>query len=290
LSPAEVCSGQPAPEWRRRRSGMTNSVPDLKVQNIRRTRSTEAVVVQEFDCIFHPLPPIAHTLRRIPGIRWRVAGTLGSAREILGSGAGAIRNVGGTLESMANTLRSMGGMFWDVREPLQSKAGTVDSVREILRSRAGTLHSVGQTLGSMVGSLWYVGRSVAGMMMIGGYPESDIWPRFLASTVLRPTHEGRSAAMRLVRHQACQSPRKLQSGVGGELAGRAGTSERLQTRFYAFCENVNGSRWSCLPQEKRQDSVSGHKAKLRIRMRLGSPAGQSKIKTLTMIEGNKWQK
>ena len=77
--------------------------------------------------------------------------------------------------------------------------------------------------------------------------------------------------MRLVRYQARQSPRKLQSGVGGELAGRAGPSERLQiTGFYALCESVNGLRWPCPPQERRYNSVSAHKPQFRIRTLLGA--------------------
>jgi hypothetical protein len=81
--------------------------------------------------------------------------------------------------------------------------------------------------------------------------------------------------MRLVRYQARQSPRKLQSGVGGELAGRAGPSERLQiTGFYALCESVNGLRWPCPPQERRYNSVSAHKPQFRIRTLLGRPSGR----------------
>jgi hypothetical protein len=118
--------------------------------------------------------------------------------------------------------------------------------------------------------LWSVKGSVAGMMTTGDYPRSDVWPRFLVSTVLRPTHEGRSAAMRLVRHQARQSPRKLQTGVGRELAGRAGPSERRHTGICAFCERVNGWCWPGLPLERRQNSVSVHKLRFRKRKRLAT--------------------
>ena len=80
--------------------------------------------------------------------------------------------------------------------------------------------------------------------------------------------------MRLVRHQARQSPRKLQSGVGGELAGRAGPSERRQTGFCALGERVNGSRWPGLPQERAWNSAYVHKPYLRMRTRLERSSGQ----------------
>jgi hypothetical protein len=123
-------------------------VPDLKVRYIRRTRSTDAVVVQEFDCTFHSLPLIAHTLRRIPGTRRSMTGPLWSIRETLWSVAGTLRTVCGTLESMAKTLlsvreilRSMVGILWSIRETPQSRAETVGSVRDVLESMVGTLPS-----------------------------------------------------------------------------------------------------------------------------------------------------
>jgi len=172
---------------------MTNSVPDLKVRYIRRTRSTEAVVVQEFHCTLQTLPLAAHTLRRIPGIRWRVAGTLGTVRETLGSGAGALQTVRGTLESMTKTLRSGSAtrhsrvwMRWSVRETLRSRAATVHSVRDVLGSVVGTLPGE-RPIHRRVGDTSDLFRGNAGRQ---GYPEGETWSRFQASIVLRPHTKG----------------------------------------------------------------------------------------------------
>jgi hypothetical protein len=185
-------------------------VPDLKVQNIRRTRSTEAIVVQEFDCTFHSLPPIAHTLRRIPGTPRSMTEPLVTVRGILLSGVGILRTVRRTLESMAKTVRSVSEMLWtmvgmlrSVRMSFRSKPKTVDSVRDVLGSVAGTLRSRNPMLRSVAGT-WRSGETscrgrVSALYNGGGfrrnagrrgYPDGEIWSRFHSSVVLRAAHEG----------------------------------------------------------------------------------------------------
>lgn len=85
-------------------------------------------------------------LRRIGDILGSVIGTLGTARETLRSGAGALRTVRGILESRTKTLRigsatrhSRAWMRWSVRETLRNRAATVHSVRDVLGSVVGTI-------------------------------------------------------------------------------------------------------------------------------------------------------